>query len=45
MTADAGYVLEDSPERRSLVVTGPWSAGATEALRLGEADGLPKPQR
>ena len=40
MTADAGYVLEDSPERRSLVVTGPWSAGAAAALRRGEADGL-----
>jgi internalin A len=40
MTTGAGYVLEDSPEGRSLVVTGPWSAKAAELLARGEADGL-----
>jgi hypothetical protein len=40
VTASDAYVLEDSPEGRWLVVTGPWTAEAAEALRRGEADGL-----
>jgi hypothetical protein len=40
MTAGAAYVLDDSPEGRSLVVTGSWSAEAAEVLERGEADGL-----
>jgi internalin A len=40
MTDDAGYVLEDAPDGRSLVVTGPWSPEAAEVLRRGEVDGL-----
>jgi internalin A len=40
MMEDTGYVLEDSPEGRSLVVTGPWSQDAVRALARGEADGL-----
>jgi hypothetical protein len=35
-----GYVVEDSPEGRSLVVTGPWSDDAARALERGVADGL-----
>jgi len=35
-----GYVVEDSPEGRSLVVTGPWSDLTADALRRGDADGL-----
>jgi hypothetical protein len=38
--SDAAYVLEDTSEGRSLVVTGAWSEGAGRALRRGEADGL-----
>lgn len=38
--SDAAYILEDTPEGRSLVVTGPWSEGAGRALLRGEADGL-----
>jgi internalin A len=34
------YVLEDSPEGRTLVVTGSWSDEAAEVLARGEADGL-----
>jgi internalin A len=34
------YVIEDSPEGRSLVVTGPWSSETAEVLRRGEVDGL-----
>jgi hypothetical protein len=37
---DAGYVVEDTREGRSLVVTGPWSEAAEQALARGEADGL-----
>jgi hypothetical protein len=40
MTGGPGYVLEDSPEGRTLVVTGPWSDDAARALARGEADGL-----
>jgi hypothetical protein len=40
MNANAGYVLEDAPEGRSLVVTGPWSAEPADALRRGDADRL-----
>jgi hypothetical protein len=34
------YAIEDSPEGRTLVVTGPWSKGAERVLARGEADGL-----
>jgi hypothetical protein len=34
------YVIEEMPEGRSLVVTGPWSEEAGRALVRGEADGL-----
>lgn len=40
MTSQAGYVVEDLPEGRTLVVTGLWSDGAEEVLVQGEADGL-----
>jgi hypothetical protein len=40
MTASGDYVFEDEPEGRALVVTGPWSDAATQALARGEADGL-----
>lgn len=40
MMGGRGYVMEDSPEGRSLVVTGPWSEDAVRALARGEADGL-----
>jgi len=40
MTRGPDYVLEDAPEGRSLVVTGPWSDNAARALARGEADGL-----
>lgn len=40
MTPGAGYVLEDTPEGRALVVTGPWSDDAERVLVRGEADGL-----
>jgi internalin A len=40
MTGGPGYVLEDSPEGRSLVVTGPWSDDAARVVARGEADGL-----
>jgi len=34
------YVLEDTPEGRTLVVTGRWSSEAEDALVRGKADGL-----
>jgi len=40
MIGGPGFVLEDSPTGRSLVVTGAWSNGAERALARGEADGL-----
>jgi hypothetical protein len=40
MTASGDYVFEDEPEGRTLVVTGPWSDAAAQALVRGEADGL-----
>ena len=40
VTTGAAYTLEDSPEGRWLVVTGPWAAETAGALRRGEADGL-----
>jgi hypothetical protein len=36
----SGYVIEDTPEGRSLVVTSPWSEAAGRALARGEAAGL-----
>lgn len=38
--SQAGYELEDAPEGRALVVTGPWSDKAAETLARGDADGL-----
>ena len=35
-----GYIIEDTPEGRSLVVTGRWSEAAARAVAGGEADGL-----
>lgn len=40
MTAKGEYVFEETPEGRSLIVTGPWSDPAANALARGEADGL-----
>jgi len=40
MSSQAGYVVEDTPEGRTLVVTGAWSDEAGETLARGEADGL-----
>jgi hypothetical protein len=40
VTAEGAYVLEDTPEGRWLVATGPWVSEAADALRRGEADGL-----
>jgi len=40
MKPEAGYVLEDEPEGRTLVVTGAWSREAEELLARGDADGL-----
>lgn len=40
MTPAVGYVLEDTPEGRTLVVIGPWSDDAKGVLVRGEADGL-----
>jgi len=37
---DPGYVIEDTAEGRSLVVTGAWSAAAVDALERHDADGL-----
>lgn len=34
------HVIEEGPQGRSLVVTGPWSKDAGQALARGEADGL-----
>lgn len=34
------YIVEDTAEGRSLVVTGSWSPQAAASLRRGEADGL-----
>ncbi len=34
------FVLEDSPNGRTLVVTGPWTEEAARLLSSGEADGL-----
>lgn len=36
----AAYVIEDSSEGSSLVVTGPWSEAAAQVLSRGEVDGL-----
>lgn len=36
----SAYIIEDTPEGRSLVVTGPWSEPAERALDRGEADVL-----
>jgi hypothetical protein len=40
MSGGNGYLIEDTPQGRWLVVTGPWSARAAQALALGEVDGL-----
>jgi len=40
MTKLAPYILEESADGRSLVVTGAWSAEAAERIRRGEADRL-----
>jgi hypothetical protein len=36
----AGHVLEDTPDGRSLVVTGRWTGAAERLLARGEVDGL-----
>jgi internalin A len=38
--AEDGYIVEDAPEGRTLVVTGAWSGEAEKLLARGEADGL-----
>jgi internalin A len=38
--ARSGYVLEDEPEGRALVVTGPWTREAADLLARAEVDGL-----
>jgi hypothetical protein len=38
--ARKGYIIEDSPEGRTLVVTGDWSDRAARVLASGQADGL-----
>ncbi len=38
--AREGYVIEDSPVGRTLVVTGDWSERAVGVLAFGQADGL-----
>jgi hypothetical protein len=40
VTSGSGYVFEEEAEGRALVVTGPWSDEAAEAMVRGEADGL-----
>lgn len=40
MMRSSSYIFEDSPNGRSLVVTGAWSTKAVESLKRGEADGL-----
>lgn len=40
MPRNAAYTMEESPDGVSLVVTGPWTHEAAEALRRGDADGL-----
>lgn len=40
MTVGAGYIVEDLPEGRSLVVTGAWSRDAAEVLERGDVEGL-----
>ena len=37
---ETGFVLEDGPEGRTLVVTGDWTDRAAAALSVGVADGL-----
>lgn len=37
---EMGFVLEDDPEGRALVVTGDWTDRAAAALSDGVADGL-----
>jgi hypothetical protein len=37
---DKGYVIEDQPKGRILVVTGPWTAGAEDAVRRQDVDGV-----
>lgn len=40
MTQHEGYVLEDGPEGRTLVVTGRWTSEIERTLARGAADGL-----
>jgi internalin A len=40
MNSQVGYLVEEAPEGSTLVVTGPWSDEAGEALARGIADGL-----
>lgn len=40
MTNATPYIFEDTPDGRSLVVTGAWSAEAAKSLTRGDADGL-----
>lgn len=40
MTSNGSYVLEEAPQGRTLVVTGPWSQASADVLARGEADGL-----
>jgi hypothetical protein len=37
---DKGYVIEDQPKGRILVVTGPWTVEAEEAVRRKDVDGV-----
>ncbi len=37
---DKGYVIEDQPEGRTLVVTGPWTDESEKAVRRQDVDGV-----
>ena len=39
-TGSHGFTIEDLPEGRTLVVTGPWTAGAVTALGRDDVDGV-----
>jgi internalin A len=40
LRSDEGFLIEEHPEGRTLVVTGDWSDRAAKVLRSGKADGL-----
>jgi hypothetical protein len=40
MTGRGGFVIEDRPEGRTLIATGPWSDEAAAALKRPDVDGL-----